>query len=72
MFCESLSVEGVTIEKEGDHGRQGGSIGIWEGVAMDSLKFHPGPLCPTPADGRPAAVLYPFGQHAVRRAYARR
>jgi hypothetical protein len=29
-------------------------IGIWQGVAMDSQKFHPGPPCPTllrPAGG---------------------
>jgi hypothetical protein len=23
------------------------SIGVWHGVAMDSLKYHPGPSCPT-------------------------
>jgi hypothetical protein len=34
-------------------------MGVWQGVAMDSLKFHPGPPCPTllrPAGGlRPSA-----------------
>jgi hypothetical protein len=24
-----------------------GHVGVWQGVAMDSLKFHPGPPCPT-------------------------
>jgi hypothetical protein len=23
-------------------------VGVWQGVAMDSLKFHPGLPCPTP------------------------
>jgi hypothetical protein len=38
------------------------TMGIWEGVAMDSLKFHPGPPpCPTllrPAGGPPLKLLY--------------
>jgi hypothetical protein len=42
---------------------------VWQGVATDSLKFHPGPLCPTlvrpavarPQGGQPVAVYYPFG-----------
>jgi hypothetical protein len=32
------------------------NMGVWQGVAMDSLKFHPGPPCPTllrPAGGPP-------------------
>jgi hypothetical protein len=32
------------------------SVGMWQGVAMDSLKRHPGPPCPTllrPAGGPP-------------------
>jgi hypothetical protein len=53
------------------------SMGVWEGVAMDSLKFYTGLLYPTllrPAgeprlkqphsrfwDGLPTAVFYPFG-----------
>jgi hypothetical protein len=31
-------------------------MGLWQGVTMDSLKFHPGPPCPTllrPAGGPP-------------------
>jgi hypothetical protein len=43
-------------------------MGVWQGVAMDSLKFHPGPPCPTsinpaarPLLKGPAAVFYPFG-----------
>jgi hypothetical protein len=30
-------------------------IGVWQGVAMDSLKLYPGPPCPThlPPTGRP-------------------
>jgi hypothetical protein len=38
---------------------------------MNSLKLHPGQPCPTllcPADGRPAAVFYPFG-HPTPYAY---
>jgi hypothetical protein len=36
--------------------RRRSGMGVWQGVAMDSQKFHPGPLCPTllrPADGPP-------------------
>jgi hypothetical protein len=48
-------------------------MGVWHGVAMDSLKFHPGPPCPTfllpyPAGGRPVAVSYPPG-HPTPYAY---
>jgi hypothetical protein len=35
-------------------------MGVWQGVAMDSLKFHPGPLCLTLL--RPAGRL-PLKQH---------
>jgi hypothetical protein len=51
------------------------SMGVWQGVAIESLKFHPGPPCLTllgPAGGPPlvarpqgrrsAAVAYPFEQ----------
>jgi hypothetical protein len=37
------------------------SIGVWQRVAMDSLRFHPGPPCPTflcPADGPPPKRPY--------------
>jgi hypothetical protein len=46
-------------------------MGVWQGGAMDSLKFHPGLPCPTltdvsgvarPQGGRSAAVLSPVGQ----------
>jgi hypothetical protein len=46
--------------------------GVWQGVAMDSLKFHLSLSCPTllrPAGGRPAAVSYPMDTpwpHTVR------
>jgi hypothetical protein len=33
-----------------------GVMEVWQEVAMDSLKFHPGPPCPTilrPVDGPP-------------------
>jgi hypothetical protein len=36
--------------------KMGKHMGVWQGVAMDSLKFHSGPLCPTllcPAVGPP-------------------
>jgi hypothetical protein len=39
-------------------------MGVWQGVAMDSLKYCYGLRRPTllcPADGRPAAVFYPLG-----------
>jgi hypothetical protein len=44
-------------------------MGVWQGVAMDCLKFHPGPTMPDPYmlcfwGGQPAgqtAVFYPFG-----------
>jgi hypothetical protein len=47
------------------------AIGLWQGVAMESLKFHPGPLSLTllrPTGGQPAAVFYPFG-HPTPYAY---
>jgi hypothetical protein len=28
-------------------GEEEGAMGVWQGVTMDSLKFHPGPPCPT-------------------------
>jgi hypothetical protein len=39
------------------------SMGVWQEVAMNSLKFHPGPPCHTlrPAGGSPATVFYPLG-----------
>jgi hypothetical protein len=47
-------------------------MGVWQGVAMDSLKLHRGPPCPTllrPVSGpplkwqggRPSTVFYLFG-----------
>jgi hypothetical protein len=36
-------------------------MGVWQGVAMDSLKFHLGPPCPTilcPVDGPPLKCSY--------------
>jgi hypothetical protein len=39
------------------------SIGVWQGVAMNSLKFHLGPPCPTllcPAGGSP--LKWPYGR----------
>jgi hypothetical protein len=45
-------------------------MGVWQGVALDTLKFYLGPPCPTllcPAvwqpsqGGQPKAVFYPFG-----------
>jgi hypothetical protein len=44
-------------------------IGAWQGVAMELLKFYPGPPCSTLLrpegvarlqSGRPAAIFYPF------------
>jgi sugar phosphate permease len=40
------------------------AIGVWQGVAMDSLKYPSGPPCLTllrPAGRRPMVVFYPFG-----------
>jgi hypothetical protein len=46
--------------------------GVWQGVAIDSLKFHPGPTFIRPAGRlqgeRPVAVFYPFG-HPTPYAY---
>jgi hypothetical protein len=50
-------------------------MGVWQGVAMDTLKFQQGPLCPTllrsvgqavsgvalPEGRRPAAFFYTLG-----------
>jgi hypothetical protein len=60
------------------------SMGLYHGVAMDFLEFHPDLPCPTlllPAgrpplkgcfrDGPPAAIFYPFGHHTLY-AYAHR
>jgi hypothetical protein len=49
----------VGVGDEGQTGTLGHNlgglfIGVWHGVAVDSLKFHPGPPCPTllcPVDG---------------------
>jgi hypothetical protein len=38
-------------------------IGVWQGVAMNSLKFHPGPPCHT--------LLCPVGGPHLKRAYSR-
>jgi len=37
-------------------------MGVWQGVAMDSLKFHPSPPCPT--------LLCPAGEPPLRRPYS--
>jgi hypothetical protein len=37
---------------------------VWQGVAMDFLKFFQDPPCPTLL--RPAAVFYPFGHPTLR------
>jgi hypothetical protein len=37
-------------------------MGVWQWVALDSLKFHPGPPCPTflyPSGGAP--LKWPYG-----------
>jgi hypothetical protein len=39
------------------------TVGVWQGVAMDSLKFHPGPPCPT--------LLRPAGGPPPKRPYSR-
>jgi hypothetical protein len=42
-------------------GSEDGIMGVWQGVAMDSLGFHPGPSFPTllrPADGLPPKRPY--------------
>jgi hypothetical protein len=39
------------------------NIGVWQGVAMDSLKFHPGLPCPT--------LLCPVGGPSLKRLYGR-
>jgi hypothetical protein len=46
-------------------------MGVWQGVAMDSLKFHPGPPYPTllrPAHPEVARLpaSTPWTPHAVR------
>jgi hypothetical protein len=38
-------------------------MGAWQGVAMDSLKFHPGCLCPT--------LLSTVGEPPLKRSYSR-
>jgi hypothetical protein len=50
-----------------DEGGVSKGIGVWEGVAMDSLKFHLGLPCPTllsptggPLPKRPYSHLLPF------------
>jgi len=44
------------------------TIGVWEGVAMDSLKYRQGPPCPTPlrsAGGPPLTWLFSHLQGAA-------
>jgi hypothetical protein len=54
------------------------SIGVWQGVAMESVMFYLGPPCPTLQNGLTAvlgvagpqsrwsvAVFYPFGHHML-------
>jgi hypothetical protein len=60
-------------EQQGEEQKVEESKGVWQGVAMDSLKYHSGSPCltlPRPAGGpplkrpqgeRPVAVFYPFG-----------
>jgi hypothetical protein len=38
-------------------------MGVWQGVTMDALKFHPGLLCLT--------LLCPVGGAALKRLYGR-
>jgi hypothetical protein len=38
-------------------------MGVWQGVDMDSLKFHLGPPCPT--------CLRPVGRPLLKRPYGR-
>jgi hypothetical protein len=38
-------------------------MGVWKEVAMDSLKFHPGPPCPT--------LLGPVGRPPLKQPYSR-
>jgi hypothetical protein len=48
-------------------------MGVWQGVALDSLKFHPGLPCTTllrPAGGRHAAVIHPL-EYPTPHAYVR-
>jgi hypothetical protein len=58
-------------------------MGVWRGVAMDSIKFHPGLPCSTvlhpagrpphrttPQGTQPAAVFYHFG-HPTRYAFGK-
>jgi hypothetical protein len=37
----------IVIGEDEEYNLGGTSMGVWQGVAMDSLKFHPGPPCPT-------------------------
>jgi hypothetical protein len=39
------------------------TMGLWQGVAMDLLKFHPGPPYPT--------LLFPRGRPPLKRPYGR-
>jgi acetyl esterase/lipase len=59
LYARRLQDSGVPTELKVYKG-----MGVWQGVAMDSLKFHPGLSCPTrlcPRGRRPAANFYPFG-----------
>jgi hypothetical protein len=44
-------------------GQEEGSMGVWQGVAMDSLKYHQGPSCPT--------LLRPASGSLLKRPYSR-
>jgi hypothetical protein len=45
-------------------------MSVWQGVAMDSLKFPPALPFYALQDGRPAAVFYPFGHSSRHTPYA--
>jgi hypothetical protein len=43
------------------------AIGVWQGVTMDSVKFHLGSPCPTPGLATPVMALKPFQEWPTRR-----
>jgi hypothetical protein len=66
--CDELEFETYNLDSSASQGqmfwqkRLSRSMGVWQGVAMDSLKFHSGLPCPP--------LLRPAGEPPLKRPYS--
>jgi hypothetical protein len=54
---------GRKIRRKAIRGEKGNGMGVWQGVVMEKLEFHPSPPCPTllrPAGG--PSLKWPYGR----------